>query len=115
MVIIKSFLFVSADNKMYCPKESGYCVLSNGTDQNSGVIKVNSLDGDAQGAQEECLKHCHARKDATGCEVIRVTEGVIYIPIPLPKETMFRNTSAGCFRNVEKAKKVRVIVRLKLM
>ena len=61
------FLVESQPN---CPKESGYCVLSNGADQNSGVIKVNSVDGNTQGAQAECLKHCHARKDATGCEVI---------------------------------------------
>ena len=69
MLVTKSFLF-SADNKMHCPKESGYCVLSNGDDQNTGVIKINSIDGDTQGAQEECLRHCHAREGATGCEVI---------------------------------------------
>ena len=53
-----------------CPKEKGVCVQSNGADQNAGQIKVNSIDGNTQSAQAECLKHCHARKDATGCEVI---------------------------------------------
>ena len=35
-----------------------------------GVIKVNNIDGNTQDAQEKCLSHCHARKGATGCEVI---------------------------------------------
>ena len=30
----------------------------------------NMNDGDTESAQAECLKHCHARSDATGCEVI---------------------------------------------
>ena len=53
-----------------CPRENGFCVLSNGGDQNSGVIKINSIDGNTDSAQAECLKRCRARSDATGCEVI---------------------------------------------
>ena len=34
------------------------------------MIKINSLDGDTQGAQEVCLKECYNRKDATACQVI---------------------------------------------
>lgn len=40
------------------------------TDQNTGVIKVNSNDGDSDSAQLTCLEACRARSDATGCEVI---------------------------------------------
>ena len=43
---------------------------SSGWDQNGGVIKVNSADGNTAQAQAECLKHCHDRAGATGCEVI---------------------------------------------
>merc|ERR1711998_417649 len=40
------------------------------TDQNSGVVKVNSNDGNSDSAQLACLEACRARSDATGCEVI---------------------------------------------
>merc|ERR1712072_887679 len=53
-----------------CPREKGFCVLSSGADQNSGVIKVNSIQGNTDAAQKECLKSCHAHKGATGCETI---------------------------------------------
>ena len=57
-------------NLASCPKEKGFCVTSNGHDQNSGVIKKNSLDGNTLQRQEECLKLCLAHPGATGCEVI---------------------------------------------
>ena len=53
-----------------CPKENGFCVKSNGGDQNSGVIKVNSVDGNTAQVQATCLSACHAHSGATGCEVI---------------------------------------------
>jgi hypothetical protein len=54
-----------------CPIENGFCVLSNGGDQNSGVIKLdNSYGYENSGAQESCLARCLERPDATGCEVI---------------------------------------------
>jgi len=53
-----------------CPKESGFCVLPNGGDQNSGVIKVNNVNGDTATAQKNCLSACQAYGGATGCEVI---------------------------------------------
>lgn len=53
-----------------CPRESGFCVTSSGGGQNSGVLKIDSVDGDTPAAQAECLAACHARADATGCEVI---------------------------------------------
>ena len=53
-----------------CPRENGYCVLSNGADQNLGVIKVNGINAKTQVAQDECLKNCRDRIDAKGCEVV---------------------------------------------
>ena len=45
-------------------------MLKNGRDQNSGVKKLNSLDGNTAKRQAACLKMCHAHKGATGCEEI---------------------------------------------
>jgi hypothetical protein len=53
-----------------CPRENGFCVKSNGGDQNSGVHKINSVDGNSASAQTACYMACKKRKDATGCEVI---------------------------------------------
>ena len=53
-----------------CPKERGYCVTSSGRDQNSGVKKLNNLDGDTLERQEQCLKLCRSVPGVTGCEVI---------------------------------------------
>jgi len=53
-----------------CPVETGYCVKADTTDQNEGVIKINSIDGNTKEAQQECLRACLKHKGATGCEVI---------------------------------------------
>ena len=53
-----------------CPIEKGFCVKPNGGDQNSGVVKLNSVDGNTAQAQATCLKLCKNRGGATGCEVI---------------------------------------------
>ena len=53
-----------------CPMETGFCVLPNGGDQNSGVIKLNDLDGNTPERQEMCLELCQEVDGATGCEVI---------------------------------------------
>ena len=53
-----------------CPIEKGFCVDSNGGDQNSGVIQLNNVDGNAEQAQASCLKLCRQHKGATGCELI---------------------------------------------
>ena len=50
--------------------EAGYCVKEDGSDQNSGVNKLNDLDGNTPERQEECLDLCKAVSGATGCEVI---------------------------------------------
>jgi len=50
--------------------EKGFCVTSTGKDQNTGVVKVNAIDGNTGTAQSECLQACQAKKGATGCEVI---------------------------------------------
>ena len=50
--------------------EKGFCVKANGRDQNSGVKKLNSLDGNTPERQQECLEYCHSESGATGCEVI---------------------------------------------
>ena len=54
----------------FCQREDGFCVLPNGGDQNSGVIKINGIDGNTKAAREECLRLCQATNGATGCEVI---------------------------------------------
>lgn len=59
-----------ANGGKFCPKEAGYCVKNNGKDQNSGVVKLNKIDGNTQNAQEECLSLCQAHPGATGCEII---------------------------------------------
>ena len=59
-----------ADDDRSCAVEKGFCVQSNGADQNSGVIKFNSIDGNTLEQQEDCLKKCASHPDATGCEVI---------------------------------------------
>jgi len=53
-----------------CTKQAGFCVKQNGGDQNSGVVKLNSLDGKTLKSQEDCLKLCLATTGVTGCEVI---------------------------------------------
>jgi len=53
-----------------CPRENGFCVQSNGRDQNSGVRKINSVDGNQASAQANCFKKCQEYGGATGCEVI---------------------------------------------
>ena len=53
-----------------CPKENGFCVLPNGGDQNSGVIKLDAVDGNTAQQQAKCLAMCRAYKGATGCEEI---------------------------------------------
>ena len=53
-----------------CPREQGYCVTSSGGDQNSGVTKLNSLDGNTLNRQEQCLSLCRSVAGVTGCEVI---------------------------------------------
>ena len=53
-----------------CPKEKGFCVLPTGDDQNSGVIKLDSVDGNTIEQQTKCLSRCQAYRGATGCEVI---------------------------------------------
>jgi len=62
------FVRFSADQKK-CPIDRGYCVL-NGHDQNSGVIKKNSKQGNSVAMQKKCLAICRAYPGATGCEVI---------------------------------------------
>lgn len=65
-------LCTAADSAPVCPRENGFCVKSNGADQNSGVVKIDSLSnyGTSEEARHACLAKCHAQKGATGCEVI---------------------------------------------
>jgi len=57
-------------SNLKCPAELGFCVKGNGSDQNSGVVKLNALDGNTPERQEDCLKRCRATPGVTGCEVI---------------------------------------------
>ncbi|KAH8058508.1 hypothetical protein JL721_9533 [Aureococcus anophagefferens] len=51
-------------------EQAGYCVTSDGTDQNSGVVKLASGDHDTDEKKAECLLACADEPDFTGCEVI---------------------------------------------
>merc|ERR1711879_357361 len=53
-----------------CKKEKGFCVRQNGADQNDGVIKINSLDGNTRDREKVCLDACNKHPGATGCETI---------------------------------------------
>jgi len=57
-----------------CRRQQGFCVYDIGRrrnrDQNRGVYKLNSLDGNKEKAQCECIDKCRAWPGATGCEVI---------------------------------------------
>ena len=75
-MIILIILIILIDHLTYlkiepiCPKQQGYCVTSSGRDQNSGVKKLNNLNGDTLERQEQCLKLCRSVPGVTGCEVI---------------------------------------------
>ena len=58
------------DGWLECPMEKGLCVTSNGKDQNSGVKKLNAVDGNNPERQQQCLELCFAEDGATGCEVV---------------------------------------------
>jgi len=61
-------LYVQSKN--VCPREKGYCVKADESDQNSGVIKFNGVDGDDWRSQKTCLNLCKLHPGATGCEVV---------------------------------------------
>ena len=51
-------------------EQAGYCVKSDGSDQNSGVVKLASGDHDTDEKKAECLLACADEPDFTGGEVI---------------------------------------------
>ena len=63
-------LSIAHPKKRYCQKENGFCVLPNGHDQNSGVIKLDAVNGNSPKQQASCLARCLAYPGATGCEEI---------------------------------------------
>ena len=48
-----------------CPPEPGFCVQSNGRDQNKGVLKVNNVNGNSTAAQASCVAAC--RRHTCSC------------------------------------------------
>uniref|UniRef100_A0A7M6DLQ4 Uncharacterized protein n=1 Tax=Clytia hemisphaerica TaxID=252671 RepID=A0A7M6DLQ4_9CNID len=57
-------------SKTNCPREGGFCALSNGFNQNSGVIQLDALGGNSEERHEECLEKCIAYPgETTGCEL----------------------------------------------
>ena len=68
--LLLSALIVKYILEPNCPREKGYCVTASGADQNSGVIKLNDLDGNTWNRQEQCLKLCRTVAGVRGCEVI---------------------------------------------
>ena len=62
---------ISADSpSKNCKRDVGYCLNNAGKDQNKGVIKLNSLNGDTDQHRDTCLKMCIDYPRATGCEII---------------------------------------------
>jgi len=52
-------------------KEDGFCVKADNRDQNSGVIKLSSIDTDDEGdLHKKCLEMCATYIGVTGCEMI---------------------------------------------
>jgi len=52
-------------------KQNGFCVRSNGSDQNSGVKKLHTMDYYDKGdLHKQCLEMCAAVVGVTGCEMI---------------------------------------------
>jgi len=70
MFFILSSICLCARSSLICTKQPGFCVKDDGRDQNSGVIKLNSLDGNTRSRQDQCLKLCLRIPGVTGCEVI---------------------------------------------
>jgi len=59
------------DREVSCEKQVGFCVKGNGADQNHGVVKLNSYNGNTDAMEELCLHQCTDTSDAfTGCEII---------------------------------------------
>lgn len=69
-----NILSISAVSDCYVPEpEQGFCVLANGADQNSGVVKLDSGNGNSVARREECYKKCADygnTNTVTGCELI---------------------------------------------
>jgi len=52
-------------------KQNGFCVRSNGSDQNAGVEKLHTMDYYDEGDRhKQCLEMCAAVVGVTGCEMI---------------------------------------------
>jgi len=62
----------SAPLDQYTIPQQGFCVKSNGWDQNSGVIKLDSNGGHSEARHKECWAKCKASGEAvkSGCELI---------------------------------------------
>jgi len=63
-----------ATKEQFLPTEAGFCVKSNGRDQNSGVVKIWGGDfGPSDDKKMECVDKCIAAsavRRVTGCEAI---------------------------------------------
>ena len=71
LLLILFFLVAFIGTPFSCPVEVGICLDINGEDQNSGVIKLDNINGDTHAAQQACLEKCRNTAGATGCEVVR--------------------------------------------
>jgi len=67
-------LYKLATKQEFLPTQAGFCLDSNGNDQNSGVIKLWGGDfGPSESKQMECVEKCIAAsgvRKTTGCEAI---------------------------------------------
>ena len=64
--IMSLLTFSAIITRASCPREKGFCVTSNGGDQNSGVIKINSISPMDDQAQANCLAACQSYSSPTG-------------------------------------------------
>jgi len=60
----------AVDNGWPCPVETGWCVNADNIYPDRGVKKINSINGNTEEAQRECLQTCLDHEGATGCQVI---------------------------------------------
>jgi len=70
LLLVLIVTVISEPFGQFCPKENGFCIKSNGVDQNEGVIKLNDVDINTPELQAACLSKCRGISGATGCETI---------------------------------------------
>ena len=85
-----------------CPQERGFCVKENGEDQNSGVMKQNSLTEIPLSFSNNVYRYANKRREQQDVSLfgIRETKDAMCIPRRLPEGMEQLDTPVGFFLNV---------------